>query len=294
MATVLGPTAISEQKFTAWSTKCKALGLLWNTTTATVSIPTEKLVKALNRVEQLLSHKAASRSILLKTIGSLRHVPVPLFNVYKNQRREFQSTAFVCYQRQPSMIYSGFDRFYKIILGSMIYPFIHFADVSEPKFHVFMDASNNGLCALEPSLQQFIRQKFSTADSQDSSINVRELRSAVLAALHWGPYWAGAGCHSRTHVQFHIDNTSAVSWANRRSSRNPIARMYNRLLSLAEFKYNLVFTASHIPGKLNVMADAGSRAWSTRHPLAETWSNMSCAWTQIPVQEPFDNLSVVW
>ncbi|OWY94686.1 hypothetical protein PHMEG_00035511 [Phytophthora megakarya] len=169
------------------------------------------------------------------------------------------------------MIYSGFDRFYTIILGSMVYPSSTSLRCQNLSF----------TCSWTLATTDFVYSNrqynnlFVKTDLQDSSINVRELRSAVLAALHWGPYWAGAGCHSRTHVQFHIDNTSAVSWANRRSSRNPTARMYNRLLSLAEFQFNLVFTASHIPGKLNVMADAGSRVWSTRHLLAEIWSNMS-------------------
>ncbi|GMG17896.1 unnamed protein product [Phytophthora fragariaefolia] len=70
--------------------------------------------------------------------------------------------------------------------------------------------------------------------------------------------------------------------------------MYNRLLSLAEFQYNLVFTASHIAGKLNVMADAGSRVWTADHPLANLWTNLSCSWTQTHLAEPFDNLSAVW
>jgi len=70
----------------------------------------------------------------------------------------------------------------------------------------------------------------------------------VLAALHWGPYWSSSDSITRTQVHFHIDNTSAVTCANRRTRRNPAAQLYNRLLSLAEFQYKLVFTASQIYG----------------------------------------------
>jgi hypothetical protein len=116
----------------------------------------------------------------------------------------------------------------------------------------------------------------------------------VLAALHWGPYWSSSDSITRTQVHFHIDNTSAVTCANRRTRRNPAAQLYNRLLSLAEFQYKLVFTASHIAGKLHVMADAGSRVWTTDHPLANLWGNLSCSWTQTQLADPFDNLSTVW
>jgi hypothetical protein len=160
--------------------------------------------------------------------------------------------------------------------------------------HVFMDASGEGLCCLEPSLHRFIRQKFSFDESRDLSINVRELRSAVLSVLHWGPRWRELATKSPLHVQFHIDNTSAVSWANRRSSKHSTAQLYNRLLSLAEFQYNLVCSASHIPGKLNTMADAGSRAWSSTDQLSTLWANLSTSWTQDNVESPFDNLSDVW
>ncbi|EEY70494.1 uncharacterized protein PITG_05903 [Phytophthora infestans T30-4] len=138
-----------------------------------------------------------------------------------------------------------------------------------------MDASGQGLCALEPNFKRYIRQRFSHEESKTLSINVRELRSAVLAVLHWGPHWHSPTSTSPLHVQFHIDNTSAVTWANKRASKHPTAQLYNRKLSHAEFQYNLVCTATHIPGKLNVMADAGSRAWSSNDQAAKLWTNFS-------------------
>ncbi|EEY64408.1 uncharacterized protein PITG_21748 [Phytophthora infestans T30-4] len=157
-----------------------------------------------------------------------------------------------------------------------------------------MDASGQGLCALEPNFKRYIRQRFSHEESKTLSINVRELRSAVLAVLRWGPHWHIPTSTSPLHVQFHIDNTSAVTWANKRASKHPTAQLYNRLLSLAEFQYNLVCTATHIPGKLNVMADAGSRAWSSNDQAAKLWTNFSAPWLQDHIEPPFDDLSAVW
>ncbi|KAE9161189.1 hypothetical protein PF005_g31342 [Phytophthora fragariae] len=180
-------------------------------------------------------------------------------------------------------------------------PVDHFAHLASPTVHVHMDASNQGLCALEPSLKKYIRVQFTPAEQESfsedmsaNSINARELQSAVLAVLLWGPTWARESAHHPVHVCFWIDNASAVSWAQRRASRQPLAQLYNRLLSLAEFNYSLVCTASHIPGVDNVMADAGSRAWSCNDTFYDTWTDMSNGWTQVPVSRPYDDLSRLW
>lgn len=164
-----------------------------------------------------------------------------------------------------------------------------------------MDASDEGLCILEPALHQFIRVRFTKATQQEfvetpaiNSINVREMQSCVLATLHWGPIWARQYKDKPIHVCAWIDNTSAVAWTQRRASRQPRAQLYNRLLSLAEFQYSLVVTAQHVPGKDNVMADAGSRAWTTTHPLFNLWTNLSVGWTQVTVRPRFANLSKLW
>jgi hypothetical protein len=158
-------------------------------------------------------------------------------------------------------------------------PVEYFACIQPPSREVMMDASDTGLCALEPQLRQFIRVQFTEAVrrtfqtmKEENSINVRELMSAALAALYWGPAWTGSGRH-RIHVRMKIDNTSAVSWLNKRSSGEPVARIYNRLISLSEFRHSFTCSAEHIPGELNTMADAGSRAWTTDHPLHRVWTN---------------------
>jgi hypothetical protein len=180
-------------------------------------------------------------------------------------------------------------------------PVANFAGIATPTVHVAMDASNDGLCACEPRLRQFIRIKFTSeakaamnADPSANSINTRKLQSAVLAALVWGPSWAKLATDRPVSVCFWIDNRSAVSWARRRASRQPLAQLYNRLLSLAEVNYSLTCTAEHVAGVENIMADAGSRAWSAEHALYPTWTNLSRGWTQVSVAPPFDDLSQLW
>ncbi|ETP14187.1 hypothetical protein F441_10847 [Phytophthora nicotianae CJ01A1] len=272
MITVLGPNAINEEKFTSWQTTGKALSLLWDTVNGTVSIPTEKLLKAQLRVHALLQTAYASKSDLNKLLGSLRHVAA-CFPAARSFYQRLHASAVGMHpgsKRQlneddrddlfwfRAVLLNG-DRFNKI-------PVVQFAGIATPTVHIFMDASDTGLCALEPTRLEYIRVKFTDAQKLDlrkeprvNSINVRELQSAVLAALYWGQYWQQDAELGPTYVCFHIDNSSAVAWANRRSARNPAAQLLNRLLSLAELQYRVVFTAEHVPGIDNIMADAGSR-----------------------------------
>lgn len=305
MATVLGPTAINERKFTKWKEQGRSLGLDWDTTNGTVTIPTAKIIKAQRRVTDILEIGTVTKTSVLSLLGSLRH----LATCCPPARAFFQRIQDVAvhtgrYGRRKLTPMAVEDlRWFQIILQQHArfnrIPVEHFAQVATPAVHVHMDASNDGLCALVPSLRQFIRVRFTRSakdatNSSVNSINVRELQSAVLSALIWGPTWAATDTRHPTHICFWIDNVSAVSWSQRRASRQPRAQLYNRLLSLAEFNYSLVCTAAHVPGVENIMADAGSRAWTASDPLYTTWTNLSCGWTQIPVVEPYDDLLQLW
>ncbi|KAE8977483.1 hypothetical protein PF011_g23629 [Phytophthora fragariae] len=84
------------------------------------------------------------------------------------------------------------------------------------------------------------------------------------------------------HVPVHEDDVHiAVVWASKRLSRHPTVQLYNRLLSLTEFEHQLAFTAEHIPGKLNTMADE-----EVRPPF----DNLSSAWDRLCAVQPSQGL----
>ncbi|KAG2886440.1 hypothetical protein PC116_g27227 [Phytophthora cactorum] len=74
MATVFGPTATNDKKFTSRSTQNKAFGLLWGTDDGTVSIPDGKLDKASYRVDKVICAGRATKTDLNKLLGVFRHV----------------------------------------------------------------------------------------------------------------------------------------------------------------------------------------------------------------------------
>ncbi|KAF1779997.1 hypothetical protein GQ600_24882 [Phytophthora cactorum] len=188
-------------------------------------------------------------------------------------------------------ISSGFSSFYTGITINSGIPASEFSRISPPIVHVHMGASDDSLCALEPALWQYIRLQFSDAkkaafrvDLLSNSINEGELPSAVLAVLRWVPF-----AKYPIRVCFWIDNASAVSWTRRRATRQPLARLYNRLIPMAEFCYTLDCATAHVPGVDNTISDAGSRSWIIRNPLYGLWSDVSLGWQQVQ-----DNLSQLW
>ncbi|POM60456.1 hypothetical protein PHPALM_30693 [Phytophthora palmivora] len=94
--TILGPRAINEEKFSHWETRLTALGLSWDTDNSTVSIPDDKIAKALDRVTKLNQSQTVTKSDLLKLLGSLRHI----CSFLRTARPFYQRLQYAC-KRTP-------------------------------------------------------------------------------------------------------------------------------------------------------------------------------------------------
>lgn len=143
----------------------------------------------------------------------------------------------------------------------------HFVDAKAPDYIIHMDASDRGLCALWTVRKKYLQLEFDQEErrlietcnasvSDEFSINIRELMSAVFASIVWASKWSQSEQHDHGHTKFWIDNTYAVPWANRRSSRTPFAQFLLRLIGFLEVHNNFYSSAGHIRGVDNVMADA--------------------------------------
>ncbi|ETL33891.1 hypothetical protein L916_13761 [Phytophthora nicotianae] len=157
--TFIGPSAINDEAFMEWSQVNKALELVWNTSEGTVSIPLCKLQKTECRVHKLLEDGRSTRRDFNSVLGVMRHTT------------------------SGGSVLSLLET-----TASMVYRWPQFANIAEPDIHVYTDACDDGLCALDPSRREFIRLKFSPDESHASSNSItrRELQSAVLPALVWG------------------------------------------------------------------------------------------------------------
>ena len=92
-----------------------------------------------------------------------------------------------------------------------------------------------------------------SAQLQTCSIAVKELVPVVVTAALYGSQWRGK------IVTFRVDNIAVVEVLNSTSCRDShLMHLVHLLVFLASY-HNFWFTASHIQGKQNTLADALSR-----------------------------------
>ncbi|ETP51850.1 hypothetical protein F442_03065, partial [Phytophthora nicotianae P10297] len=283
MLAVLGPRSINEAKFSSWSSDLTALGLRWNTVDRSVSIPADKIEKAHSRVRAMLEKGAASKSEFYKLLGSLRH------------RLQCQCTSAPRFGKVKLSEGSVADLlwFEQILNHGCLaeLPLDMFGDTFSPHVELYMNASNIGAAVLDPASDEFIQVKFDNdelrminipqAMGPEFSINVREHLCIALAVWTWGPKWSRQSKGQMLYIKCWSDNTSAVVWCNKLRSGNVFSQELNRCIGLAEAYFNLRVSAAHIPGSINSMADAASRAWA--EPYHSRWTNFSSCWKQAQV-----------
>ena len=78
----------------------------------------------------------------------------------------------------------------------------------------------------------------------------KNLFPIVLAASLWGHQW------SAKWVEFRSDNTALVKVLRSSTSRNSNLMVLLHHLSLLAARHSFAFTARHVPGKSNAIADA--------------------------------------
>ena len=69
----------------------------------------------------------------------------------------------------------------------------------------------------------------------------------------WGRHWAGQ------HISFHCDNEAVVSVIQKRYAKHHLLTHLLRCLFFYASYFNFHYSATHIPGSLNIAADAISR-----------------------------------
>lgn len=107
-------------------------------------------------------------------------------------------------------------------------------------------------------------------DSQKPlSIAYKELFPVVIASHIWGHRWA------HQHVLFRSDNEAVVAILKSRTSKISSIMKLLRSLLLVAAQFNFSFSAEHVPGVQNGIADALSRFhWQVFHRLAP-WARRS-------------------
>ena len=90
-------------------------------------------------------------------------------------------------------------------------------------------------------------------NSSTDNIATKELIPSVVPAAIWGRKWKGKSVQARS------DNQAVVATINNQTSRDPAIMHLLRCLFFFEARFDIVLSATHLPGKQNELADHISR-----------------------------------
>ena len=102
---------------------------------------------------------------------------------------------------------------------------------------------------------------------KNMSIAFLELFPIVIALEYW------SNLLENKCIIFHSDNKAVVDIINAQSSNNPPIMFLIRRLVLSCMNFNILFIATHIPGKYNITADLLSRFQEQQAMLMAPWLN---------------------
>ena len=127
---------------------------------------------------------------------------------------------------------------------------------------LYSDASLQGFSAIYG--KRWLQGRF---PSSWASVNiaVKELLPIVLAVRIWGPLL------KNSRILFMCDNMSIVNVINVHTSKDVAIMRLLRQFVVATMSFNILFAAKHIPGKLNIVADALSRFQDTVTSRTAPW-----------------------
>ncbi|KAE8908054.1 hypothetical protein PF005_g25665 [Phytophthora fragariae] len=273
-------------------------------------MPPEKIAKAKRLVSHAFHARNLARSEYRSLLGSLRHVatcirPARVFlqRLRAGERLLHRTRRIpVSANMRDDLLWWG------AILDSPTLngiPLEYFDGHPIQDITILTDASDEGICAIDPAASRYLTYKFSPQDlelitafhdgvANEFDINYRELLACAFTVLAWGPRWRQERAQAKTiHVHFRIDNTTAVSWQSKMAARNSRAQLLVRLLGAWELQFGLRFSSSHIPGTENTTADAGSRRWgSASH--AHMFAELTQGWSQAPTPTSIHTLMTAW
>ena len=246
---------VEESKTEGPSPVIKFLGMELDSVAMEIRLPQDKLENLRVLLKEWKGKKAGRKRSLLSLIGSLQHAA----------KAVRQGRSFVCRLINVSTAVDGLDSFVRLNVGARSdirwwceyaaawngTSMLHKWEKQHPSVHVTSDASGTWGCGAYTGQMWF---QFQWPDDMlDCHITIKELIPIVFAAAIWGDLWSGKS------VLFHCDNAAVVTILSSGTSRDNLVMHLIRCLVFIAAKFNFIFSASHIPGIRNILADALSR-----------------------------------
>lgn len=247
---------LKEEKTFQANTNLVFLGIEIDTVAMEIRLPEDKLVKLQKAIDAVKYKRKVCLRELQSLIGLLNFaclVIIPgrtflrrLIDLTKGIAKPHHHKDLTKESRQDLAAWSLFINHFN---GKSIL-FKHIWKTSE-QLHLYTDAAGSwGFGAV------FGRKWFYGAwpeSMKEYNITLKELFPIVVAVEVWGRVLQNS-C-----VIFHSDNAAVVNIVNAQTSKDSKIMILVRRLVLALMKYNILFSAEHIPGLFNTLPDLLSR-----------------------------------
>ena len=246
---------LAEEKLEGPATRLDILGITVDTVSMQLSLPEHKIQEILTLLRELQGRKRASKKAIQSLVGKLQHAakvvrPGRCFvhHIYKLTSEKGGPDQPLRINRRVRSDIQWWLTFMEVWNGISLF---WKPRSSTPDVLIWSDASGSWGCVALCDDQWLILQWPQTL--KEFGIAQKELIPIVIAGLMWGKQWAGK------IVQFKCDNDAVVKILNKLYSDNACLIGYLQCLVFCAAKYGFWFTADHIAGRTNTLADAISR-----------------------------------
>ena len=261
------------------STSLEFMGILLDSHTMEARLPQDKLTRTKHALLQWSLKKSATLRDLQSLIGTLQFACRVIAPGRPFLQRIIHLTKGLKLPHWHIKLNAGFRKDIKMWIeflehwnGVSIFLDSHIS--SPPELQLFTDASGtlgyggflNGLWFQGRWLPEHTLSK-----QRGISIEWQELFPIYLACVLWAPTWTGK------RIRMWCDNQSVVAIINSKHSKSPRVMDLVHAITLLTLAHNFTFSATHIPGLDNAIADSLSRFQMDRfHTLAPTASPTPC------------------
>ena len=244
---------VASHKTEGPATTIVFLGILIDTHTFELRLPTDKLARIRVLVQSWSGRRSCTRKELESLVGHLSHAATALtqgrtflrqlYALLAMDRAHFHHIRLNAGAKADLLWWRTFLQDWN---GTSFFP------AATPSFEVVLDASGSYGCGAF-SLTHGWFQLAWPESWLSVSIAAKELVPIVLAANLWGREWR------RSCVRFRSDNMAVVSLLRSRTSTDPLLMHLLRCMVFYAALFGFDFVSEHIPGVLNTAADAISR-----------------------------------
>jgi hypothetical protein len=246
---------IKQSKTVPPNTCVELHGVLVNTVTRMVSLPRDKLIKAVDMLRALQHRRTVTLCELQSCIGFLNFACKCVDMARPFLRRLIDLTMGVSRPRHHIRLTREARRDIATWLA-MLCSF-NGSSLMKERFwtpanslRLYSDASNSGYAVVYGS-------RWAYGEWPDGwkqyHITIKEMYPLALAVHLWG------GFMSNSRVLFMTDNEAVAKCVQKQSSKEPHIMALIRWMVVGALKCNILFSAKHIPGYSNVVADRLSR-----------------------------------